>query len=83
MDEMTLTLNEYQRVNLLWMMEVAKELGILDSGEWFKQVLFKLSESGKLEPSDMPNMSVSGGKQVVIHKINTKWYKDEQTRNLP
>ncbi len=72
MNEYNFKLNKYQRDNLLWFFEVARRLGICNSGDWFGEIPFMLADSGSLAPEDKPNQTVDNG---VTYALQTIFYK--------
>ncbi len=72
MEEYNLKLNKYQRDNLLWFFEVARRLGICNSGDWFGEIPFMLAPDGKLGPDDKPNQTIDSG---VGYSLTSIFYK--------
>ena len=57
----TLQLNKYQRDNLLMSLQAIFEVDpitLLHSGDWVGEIMWMISDTGKLEENDCPNASL-------------------------
>src|SRR5258706_10394489 len=69
-DEIEFNLTKYQASNLSWMFKVAYELGIMDTGDWFGEIInkFKLIANNLHEG----NQSIEDGVKWARFNINNK-----------
>ena len=70
MSDEPLALDDYEAVNLLWLLRVAQRVG-LDTGDWCHQLIFKLEERGHGTISG-PNFGPLNTEELIKRLKGTK-----------